>query len=148
MWWAIGALAGGLAAGPLARRNPHGVLVLALATLAVGHTLFPFARMLATAAAMNALFGACRALGGVLTQSSIMATVPRRLMGRTQSAFSVIATVLQVIMSFVLGWFAQHVALSAAFLLLGAIYGGGVVAALRARTLSMNAPGTPTPAPG
>jgi DHA3 family macrolide efflux protein-like MFS transporter len=148
MWWAIGALAGGLAAGPLARKNPHGVLVLALATLAVGHTLFPFARMLATAAAMNALFGACRALGGVLTQSSIMATVPRRLMGRTQSAFSVIATILQVIMSFVLGWFAQHVALSAAFVLLGAIYGGGVVAAIRARALSMNARGTPTPAPG
>jgi MFS transporter, DHA3 family, macrolide efflux protein len=144
--WAIGAVAGGLAAGVVARRNPHTVLVLALAMLAVGHTLFPYARMLATAVAMNALFGVCRALGGVLTQSSIMTMVPRRLMGRTQSAFSVIATVLQVIMSFVLGWFAQHVALSVAFLLLGAIYGGGVIAALRARTLSMNPQETPTPA--
>jgi DHA3 family macrolide efflux protein-like MFS transporter len=142
--WAIGAVAGGLAAGTLARKNPHGVLVLALATLAVGHTLFPYARMLAMAVAMNALFGVCRALGGVLTQSSIMTTVPRRLMGRTQSAFSVIATVLQVIMSFTLGWFAQHVALSAAFLLLGAIYAGGVVAAVRVRTLSMNPQETPT----
>ena len=148
MGWAIGAVAGGLAAGAAARKNPHGVLVLALATLAVGHTLFPYARMLITAVAMNWLFGVCRALGGVLTQSSIMTTVPRRLMGRTQSAFSVIATVLQVIMSFALGWFAQHIALSVAFLLLGAIYGGGVVAALRARTLSMNPQQTPTPAPG
>jgi len=52
-------------------------------------------------------------------------------MGRTQSAFSVMATVLQVIMSFALGWFAQHVSLSAAFVLLGTIYGGGVIAALR-----------------
>ncbi len=148
MGWAIGAVVGGLGAGAAARKNPHGVLVMALATLAVGHTLFPYARLLATAVAMNALFGVCRALGGVLTQSSIMTTVPRRLMGRTQSAFSVIATVLQVIMSFALGWFAQHIALSVAFLLLGAIYGGGVVAALRARTLSMNPQQTPTPAPG
>ena len=145
--WAIGAVAGGLVAARVARKNPHSVLVMALATLAIGHTLFPYARMLATAVAMNALFGVCRALGGVLTQSSIMATVPRRLMGRTQSAFSVIATILQVIMSFALGWFAQHVTLAAAFLLLGAIYGGGVIAALRARTLSMSSPRT-TPATG
>ena len=144
--WAIGAIAGGLAAGMVARKRPYSVLILALATLAVGHTLFPYAHFLATAVAMNALFGACRALGGVLTQSSIMAAVPKRLMGRTQSAFSVIATVLQVAMSFTLGWFAEHVTLSIAFLLLGAIYGGGVVAALRVRTLSLGAEETPTPA--
>ena len=143
--WALGAIAGGLAATTLARRHPYSVLVLALATLAVGHTLFPYARVLALAVAMNALFGVCRALGGVLTQSSIMASVPRQLMGRTQSAFSVISTMLQVGMSFVLGWFAEHVALSVAFLLLGAIYGGGAVAALRVRALSLTATKTPTP---
>jgi hypothetical protein len=148
MGWAFGAIVGGLAASAAARKRPYRVLVLALAILAAGHTLFPFARTLAAAVAMNALFGVCRALVGVLTQSSIMTTVPRRLMGRTQSAFSVMATVLQVIMSFALGWFAQHVSLSAAFVLLGTIYGGGVIAALRARTLSINPQGTPTPAAG
>jgi DHA3 family macrolide efflux protein-like MFS transporter len=141
--WAVGAIAGGLAASTLARKHPHGVMVVALATLAVGHTLFPYARVLVMAVAMNFLFGICRALGGVLTQSSIMTTVPPHLMGRTQSAFSVIATVLQVSMSFALGWFAEHVTLSVAFLLLGAIYGGGVVAALRARALSLNPQETP-----
>jgi MFS transporter, DHA3 family, macrolide efflux protein len=146
MGWAFGAIVGGLAAGTAAKRHPHGVLILALATLAVGHMLFPFARLLVTAVAMNALFGACRALGGVLTQSAIMTAVPPRLMGRTQSAFSVIATVLQLIISFALGWFAQNVTLSAAFLLLGAVYGGGVLAAFRARALSVNSRGTPTPA--
>ena len=146
MGWAFGAIVGGLAASAAARNRPYRVLVLALAVLAAGHTLFPFARTLAMAVAMNALFGVCRALVGVLTQSSIMTTVPRRLMGRTQSAFSVMATVLQVIMSFTLGWFAQRVSLSTAFVLLGAIYGGGVIAALRARTLSINPQGTPTPA--
>jgi uncharacterized membrane protein len=81
----------------------------------------------------------------VLTQSSIMNTVPRYLMGRTQSTFSVIATVLQVSMSFTLGWFAQNVTLSAAFLLLGAIYGGAVLAAVWARALSLNPRETVTP---
>jgi MFS transporter, DHA3 family, macrolide efflux protein len=142
--WAVGAIVGGLAAGTVAQKRPYSILILALATLAVGHTLFPFARVLIVAVAMNALFGICRALGGVLTQSSIMTTVPRHLMGRTQSAFSVIATVLQVIMSFTLGWFAQNVALSVAFLLLGGIYGGAVVAAVRARTLSHAQPSPTT----
>jgi MFS family permease len=146
MGWAVGAVIGGLAAGAVARKNPYGVLILALATLAVGHTLFPYARLLWVAVAMNALFGVCRALGGVLTQSSIMAAVPRRLMGRTQSAFSVIATILQVTMSFVLGWFAEHTTLSLAFLLLGAIYGGGVLAALRVRALSLGADEASSPA--
>ena len=143
--WASGAVVGGLAAGTLARKRPYGVLVAALAILAVGHMLFPYARVLGLAVAMNALFGACRALGGVLTQSSIMTAVPARLMGRAQSAFSVIATILQVIMSYALGWFAQNFKLSVAFLLLGAIYGGGVIAALRVRSLSITARKTPTP---
>jgi len=144
--WACGAIVGGLLAGYAARKRPYSALILALATLAVGHTLFPYARVLAVAVAMNALFGACRALGGVLTQTSIMAVVPRHLMGRTQSAFSVIGTVLQVSMSFTLGWFAQHVTLSIAFLILGAIYGGGAIAAVRVRALSLGAEKAPLPA--
>lgn len=148
MGWAAGAIVGGLAAGAVSRKNPYGVLILSLATLAVGHMLFPFAHVLAVAIAMNALFGLCRALGGVLTQSSIMTTVPRHLMGRTQSAFSVIATILQIAMSFTLGWFAKNVTLSVAFILLGAIYGGAVLAAIRARTLSLSAQASPTGAAG
>ena len=146
--WACGAIVGGLAAGSVARKRPYVVLIMALSILAIGHTLFPYARLLAVAVAMNALFGVCRALGGVLTQSSIMTAVPARLMGRTQSAFSVISTILQVMMSFTLGWFAQNVTLSIAFVILGAIYGGGVVAALRVRALSPGIPETPEPSPG
>jgi hypothetical protein len=84
---------------------------------------------------MNVLFGACRAIVAVLTQSSILAVVPARLMGRTQSAFAVIATVLQVLMSLALGWLAQHSGLQVAFLLLGLLYASAVVAAMRARGL-------------
>src|SRR5262249_35483426 len=138
--WAVGAVAGGLASGALARHRPLTVLISAMAILSVGHALFPYVHLLDAAVAMNAVFGACRALGGVLTQSSIMATVPRRLMGRTQSAFSVISTLLQLALSFSLGWLAEHVNLPAAFLLLGLVYGVAVLAAFRARVLAEEAP--------
>jgi DHA3 family macrolide efflux protein-like MFS transporter len=145
--WAVGAVAGGLAASWLAQRHPVRVLVGALAILAVGHSLFPFVRWLALAVAMNALFGACRALGGVLTQSSLMGIVPHRLMGRTQSAFSVIATILQMTMSFLLGWFAEHRNLTDAFVLLGLLYGLAVIAALRTGRMESAVRSVPVPPP-
>jgi len=139
--WAVGAVAGGLLISALTKwRAPFTVLIGALALLAVGHALFPYVRWLALAVVMNAVFGGCRALGGVLTQSSIMAAVPRRLMGRTQSAFSVISTLLQVVMSFSLGWLAQHVGLPLAFGVLGLLYAGATLAAVRARSLTLAMP--------
>ena len=134
--WALGAVIGGFAAAPLARRRPYQVLVAALFLLAVGHALFPYVGLLPLAILMNAVFGGCRAIGAVLTQSSILASVPNRLMGRTQSAFALMATILQIVMSFALGWLAEHATLQLAFLLLGAIYGAALLAALRIRTLS------------
>ncbi|MGD0842244.1 MAG: MFS transporter [Candidatus Acidiferrales bacterium] len=145
--WAIGAVAGGLVAAWLAQRRPVAVLVGALAILAIGHTMFPLVRWLALAVAMNALFGACRALGGVLTQSSLMGIVPRRLMGRTLSAFSVIATILQMTMSFLLGWFAEHRSLTEAFALLGLLYAMAAFAALRTRTVESPVRSIPFPPP-
>ena len=144
--WAFGAVVGGFAAAPLSRRHPMQVLLAVLLLLAVGHALFPYAGYLATAILMNVLFGACRAVGAVLTQSSILASVPNRLMGRTQSAFAFMATVLQVLMSFALGWLAEHATLQLAFLLLGAIYGAALIAALRVRTLNPLAATEPTTA--
>jgi MFS family permease len=140
--WALGAVIGGFAAAPLSHRRPFQVLISALLLLAVGHALFPYATFLFVAIFMNAVFGACRAIVAVLTQSSILASVPNRLMGRTQSAFAFMATVLQVAMSFALGWLAEHASLQIAFLLLGAIYGAALLAALRVRTLDSTLPAT------
>ncbi len=134
--WAAGAIAGGLAAGALARRRPLVVLIAALATLAVGHALMPYVTLLALAVLMQAIFGSCRAVGGVLTQTFIMSVVPRRLMGRTQSTFAVISTLLQLTMTLSLGWVAQRANLAAAFAVLGLLYAAAVVAAMRARALT------------
>lgn len=144
--WAFGAVIGGFAAAPLSHRRPFQVLVAALFLLAVGHALFPYAGLLPVAILMNAIFGGCRAIGAVLTQSSILASVPSRLMGRTQSAFAFMATVLQIVMTFALGWMAEHAGLQLAFLLLGAVYGAAFLAALRLRTLNMVAATEPSAA--
>ncbi len=145
--WAFGAVSGGLLAGVLADWfTAPLVLVAALCVLAGGHPLFPYAGYLSIAVGLNALFGACRAFGGVLSQTGIMAIVPRRLMGRTQSAFSMLSTVLQILMSLALGFVAQRLSLALAFFVLGLIYGGAVLAAIRARELAPPA-SAPAPAP-
>jgi hypothetical protein len=64
-----------------------------------------------------------------------MAIVPKHFMGRTQSAMAIVTTVLQLIMSFALGWVAQRISLLAGFSLLGLMYAGAGIFATRARQL-------------
>lgn len=137
--WAVGAIAGGIASGPLACRFPPFSLMIAALAALVGHALFPYLPHLALAVGLMTVFGACRALAGVLAQSAIMSAVPTELMGRTQSAFSFLSTLLQVLMALILGWLAQGVGIKTAFLVLGGVYGGALLAALRARALTAEA---------
>ena len=135
--WAIGAISGGLATGLLVKRfRPAIVLIGAMLTLTIGHVFFPYTHLLLIAAVLQALFGSCRALGGILTQSAIMTAVPRHLMGRTQSAFAVISTLLQLAMSFSLGWLAEKVNIPFSFLVLAAVYSVAMFGAFRARDLA------------
>jgi len=60
-------------------------------------------------------------------------------MGRTQSAFAMLSTALQVLKSLTLGFFAQHASVPMAFFVLGLLYGCGVLAAIRARDLGVEA---------
>ncbi len=139
--WGFGALIGGVSVGMLMRRvSVPRVLIVTLAILAVGHSFFPFVHILLIAVAMQALFGACRAMTGIITQSSIMTTVPKQLMGRTQSAVTVFSTSLQMMMSFLLGWLAERAGLVVAFAVLSGIYLVAVATAWRARGLVMEIP--------
>jgi hypothetical protein len=56
-------------------------------------------------------------------------------MGRTQSATAILTTVVQLFMSFALGWVAQGAGLIVAYALLALLYLGGTVSAIRARQL-------------
>src|SRR6202011_3016677 len=86
--------------------------------LAFGHLATPFVAFIWGATLLQAVFGFCRALGGVVAQSSLMSIVPRHFMGRTQSALAILTTIVQLIMSFALGWLALHAGIFSAYALL------------------------------
>jgi hypothetical protein len=64
-----------------------------------------------------------------------MAIVPKQFMGRTQSAFAIFATILQLAMSFSLGWIAERFSIATGFFLLAVMYAGATATAFRARRL-------------
>ncbi len=133
--WAIGAIVGGLVTSQLRGKVRLSLYVAVMACLAVGHVAVPFVTVLLAAALLQSAFGFCRALGGIVAQSGLMAIVPREFMGRTQSAFAIIATVLQLAMSFSLGWIAQRFSIRTGFFLLAIMYVGATLSAARARRL-------------
>ncbi|HKF26271.1 MAG TPA: hypothetical protein VKB24_09850, partial [Candidatus Acidoferrum sp.] len=115
---------------------------LSLAGLALGHVAMPFISWLLAAIFFQMLFGFFRSLSGVVAQASLMLIVPRHFMGRTQSAMAVLTTILQLLMSFALGWISEQVNIYAAFAFLAVIYALGAASAFHARRLL----GTPSAA--
>ena len=133
--WATGAICGGLIASQLRNAYRMPLYVGACALLASGHMAIPFVSFLVGAVMMQVVFGFCRALGGVVAQSSLMSIVPKHFMGRTQSAMAILTTVVQLLMSFALGWVAQGAGLLAGYALLALLYTGSTISAIRARQL-------------
>jgi hypothetical protein len=115
-----------------------GLYVAAVAVLAVGHMGTPFVAFLAGAVLLQFIFGFCRALGGIVAQSSLMSIVPRHFMGRTQSAMAIIGTIIQLIMSFALGMVAERAGIIAGYALLAFLYTGATLFAMRARQPRLN----------
>jgi DHA3 family macrolide efflux protein-like MFS transporter len=133
--WAIGAITGGLITSQLSQKIRLPLYVAVMAGLALGHLAVPFVTFLLGAALLQGCFGFFRALGGIVAQSALMGIVPRHFMGRTQSAFAIFATILQLAMSFSLGWFAQQFSIATGFFLLALMYTGATLTAMRARRL-------------
>ena len=133
--WATGAICGGLIASQLPSTSRMPLYVGACAVIAAGHLATPFVAFLVGAVMMQVIFGFCRALGGVVAQSSLMSIVPRHFMGRTQSAMAILTTVVQLLMSFALGWVAQGAGLVAGYAMLALLYTGSTLSAVRARQL-------------
>jgi DHA3 family macrolide efflux protein-like MFS transporter len=133
--WAVGAITGGLIASQLRSSLRMPLYVAACAVLAVGHMATPFVAFLVGAVVMQAIFGLCRAVGGVTAQSGLMSIVPRHFMGRTQSAMAIFTTCVQLAMSISLGVVAQSAGLVAGYALLALLYAGATLSASRARQL-------------
>jgi len=133
--WAIGAISGGLITSQLPQRLRLPLYVAVMGAMALGHVAVPFVSFLLGAAILQGCFGFFRALAGIVAQSSLMAIVPKDFMGRTQSAFAIFSTVLQLAMSFSLGWIAERFGIAIGFFLLAAMYAGATLTASLARRL-------------
>src|SRR5580704_6963641 len=133
--WAVGAIAGGFIVSQLRTSLRMPLYVAVCAVLAVGHMATPFVAFLTGAVALQAIFGLCRAIGGVTAQSALMSIVPRHFMGRTQSAMAIFTTCVQLAMSIALGIVAHGVSLVAGYALLALLYAGATLSASRARQL-------------
>jgi MFS transporter, DHA3 family, macrolide efflux protein len=133
--WAVGAITGGLLASQLSQALRMTLYVSSIAVLSTGHFIVPFVSFIVGAVTIQMIFGFCRAVSGVVAQSSLMSIVPHHFMGRTQSAIAILTTALQLLMSFSLGWLAQRLNIYAGFALLGLMYAGAGFFATRARQL-------------
>ena len=133
--WGLGAVIGGLLASQLPQRLRMTLYALSLAGLALGHLAMPFITFVVAAVFFQILFGFFRALSGVVAQAGLMRIVPRHFMGRTQSAMAILTTILQVLMSFALGWISQQLSIFAGFAFLALIYALGTLSAFHARNL-------------
>ena len=133
--WATGAIIGGFLISQFSQSIRLTLYVAAIAGLSTGHFVVPFVSFLVGAVVLQIIFGFCRAVSGVVAQSSLMSIVPRHFMGRTQSAIAVLTTMLQLLMSFSLGWIAERLSIHAGFALLAVMYGAAGFFATRARQL-------------
>jgi MFS family permease len=68
------------------------------------------------------VMGCCRALGGVAINSSMMEQVPKHFMGRVQNTFFFAGTLLQLVLSFVVGRTAHTRGLAQGFAIVGTVY--------------------------
>src|SRR5271154_538705 len=133
--WAVGAITGGILISQMRNSLRMPLYVAVCAVLAVGHMATPFVAFLVGAVMMQAVFGLCRAVGGVTAQSGLMSIVPRHFMGRTQSAMAIFTTCMQLTMSLTLGVIAQRAGLVAGYALLALLYTGATLSASKARQL-------------
>ncbi len=127
--WSLGAILASGAAGAAFRRESRvtHVLWLALGLTGTACLALPFSRFLAAAVALYVLMGGGRGLTGVAIATGLMREVPRSVMGRTQNLFTFAGILMQLMMTFGVGWLSERVHLAAGFLLVGGAYLAGSV---------------------
>jgi Major Facilitator Superfamily len=138
--WATGACLSAIYTPVLIRGTKHHRAVgISMALMAVSLISLPFlgahlhgslrlsasitvAVALAVCVMVYCLMGCCRALGGVMINSTMMELVPKHFMGRVQNTFYFLGTILQLIFSFVVGTVSHTKGLAQGFAIVGGIY--------------------------
>lgn len=134
--WSLGAILASGAAGSAFRGETRAVqaLWLALSLTGAACLVLPFSQVLAVAVLLYFLMGGGRGLAGVAIGTAMMQEVPRHVMGRTQNLFTCAGILLQLLMTFGVGWLAEHVHLATGFLLVGGAYLAGSALSYNIRT--------------
>jgi len=138
--WAIGAFVGAVCTPALSRNTGHrraigismAVLGLCLisAPLCGSHlhgsihltAAFTIGLALLVSVLIYCVMGCCRALGGVVINSTMMEYVPAHFMGRVQNTFNFAGMSLQLVLSLTVGFVAHTWSLTAAYAMVGTVY--------------------------
>jgi MFS transporter, DHA3 family, macrolide efflux protein len=140
--WGVGAFLSALYTPKLiAKFKGRGAVGISMAVLALGMVAAPYSRVIAMAAAIYLMMGSARGVGGIAITSSIMELVPKHMMGRVQNTFFFAGNVLQLCLSFAVGYVAHERSLAAAFAMIAALY--AVASALTAIPVTSSISGTP-----
>lgn len=134
--WSLGAIASSTFAGTLMSSGAGQLWVLAgsLLLAAISCASAPHYAVLAFGVSMYFVMGAGRGMAGVGVNSALMQVVPKQLMGRTQNVINFTGIVLQLALTMVVGWLAEHWTLIAGFHAVASFYlVAGVLAVVVAR---------------
>lgn len=121
--WGIGAFLSALYTAKFIKNLGSRMAVrLSLAAMAFGMFAAPFSRFLVVAVALFFLMGSARGIAGVSIISTIMEVVPKYMMGRVQNTFYFIGTILQLLLSIMVGYAAHYWSLAIAFAIVAMVY--------------------------
>ena len=127
--WGIGAFVSTFYAAKMSRKFgwgrvvPVSMLLLSICFFVVPHsTMISMAAGIYIATSIYFIAGTARGVGGIALSTSVMELVPKQLMGRVQTLFSIFAIALQVMLAPVAGRVAQRTSLTLALGLIGILY--------------------------
>ena len=127
--WGIGAFISTFYAAQFSRRwgwgkvVPVSMFLISLCFFFVPHsTVVGLAAGIYLASSIYFIAGSARGVGGIALSSSIMALVPKHLMGRVQTLFSLAAIILQISLAPLAGRIAQRHSLTLALAMVATLY--------------------------
>ena len=123
--WGIGAFLSALYTARFIKHFGARVSVrITLGLMALCLFATPFSGLLVMGVLFYFLMGSARGVSGVAIVSSMMEVVPKHMMGRVQNTFYFIGTLLQFVLSLLVGYAAHYRSLAAAFAMVAAVYAG------------------------
>jgi len=121
--WGVGAFFSAIYAPVLiARAGARISIAGSMLLLTVAMAVSPFSPWLPLAVALYAAMGSARGVSGIAMNTSLMEQVPKHFMGRVQNTFYFFGTLLQILLSLVVGAMASRVSLAAGFAVIAVVY--------------------------